>query len=55
MPLSDSLPACAAALQYDFPEELSSLQRMGRDAGFSSVRTVFEASKGLSAVVVFQA
>jgi hypothetical protein len=43
------------SLQYDFPEELSTLQRMGKDAGFSSVRSVFQASKGLSAVVVFKA
>lgn len=41
-------------MQYDHPEELSTLQRMGQAAGFASVDSVFEASKGLSAVVVFQ-
>ena len=41
-------------VQYDHPEELSTLQRMGQAAGFATVDSVFEASKGLSAVVVFQ-
>lgn len=46
---------CCGGLQYDFPEMPSEFQEMGRASGFTSMTTLFAASKRLSQFLVFQA